>query len=196
MNDIPLPSFWVKAKFRAIAEIVGGGTPSRSNERYFDGDIPWVTPTDVTALDSLWIKETKENISLEGLRKSSANLLPAGTVLLTSRATIGKTAITRLEMCTNQGFVNFICDETLLSNEYLAYWLSAVQPWLYQLARGTTFKEISRSTLAKVQIPLPPISEQRRIVDILRRADDLRRLRREADARMAEFSAALFYARV
>ena len=89
MKEFALPETWTRVKLGDIAEIVGGGTPSRSNRAYFGGDIPWATPTDITSLDTLWIEETAETITEEGLNNSSAKLLPEGTVLMASRATIG-----------------------------------------------------------------------------------------------------------
>ena len=102
-----------------VADIFGGGTPSRAESSYFGGDILWATPTDVTALDDLYIKRTKETLTHDGLSESSAKLLPAGTVLLTSRATIGFTAVSKVPISTNQGFVNFVCGPKL-QPEYLA----------------------------------------------------------------------------
>ena len=174
-----------------ICTIVGGGTPRRGNTAYFDGSIPWATPTDVTALDSLYIERTKEAITEIGLDESSARLVPAGTVLMTSRATIGHTAIAAQPMATNQGFANLICGERVLP-EYVAYWLRGQRERLIQLAGGTTFREISKSTLKKIHIPLPPLDEQRRIVGILNRAAKIERLRARAQERLREFVPALF----
>ncbi len=193
MSEDTLPENWILGKLGDITEIVGGGTPSRDNPLYFAGDIPWVTPTDVTRLNDLWVDETAESITLHGLNNSSSVLLPVGTVLMTSRATIGVTAINRRPMSTNQGFANFICNEQVLFNEYLAYWLPAIKQRLIQLAGGTTFKEISRSSLSKVEIPLPPLPEQRHIVTILREADEIRKLRRRANEKTQEIVLALFY---
>ncbi len=180
-----------KVPLAEVCTIVGGGTPRRSNAAYFNGTIPWATPTDVTGLDSLFIKRTKEGISEIGLSESSARLLPTGTVLMTSRATIGYTAIATQPMATNQGFANLICSERIVP-EYLAYWLRNQRERLIQLAGGTTFREIPKSTLKKVCIPLPPLAEQRRIVDILNRAAKIERLRQQAQALMREFIPALF----
>ena len=174
-----------------VCTIIGGGTPRRSNAAYFDGTIPWATPTDVTALDSLFIEETKETISEVGLNESSARLVPAGTVLMTSRATIGYAAVATRSMATNQGFANLICGRRILP-EYLAYWLRNQREHLIQLAGGTTFRELPKSTLKKVCIPLPPLDEQRRIVGILNRAARIERLRRQAQERLQEFVPALF----
>ena len=163
------PMGWDTAHLGDVCTIVGGGTPHRSNSSYFGGLIPWATPTDVTALSSLLIDITKETITEAGLRKSSARLVPVRTVLLTTRATIGYTAITTVPMATNQGFANLICRNFLLP-EYLAIWLRMWRDYLIQLAGGTTFKEISKSTLKQVKIPLPPLSNQRHFAEIIEKA--------------------------
>ena len=176
-NSQTLPSHWLFVALAEVSEIVGGGTPSRHRDEYFGGDIPWATPSDVTASKDLWLSNTSEYITDLGLQESSAKLLPTGAVLMTSRATVGATAIAARPMATNQGFASFICDGDVLSNEYLAFYLPAIKDRLLQLSGGTTFKEISKSTLAKLRIPLPPLPEQERIVEILRRADEVRQLR-------------------
>lgn len=182
---------WRTARLEDVAQVFGGGTPSRTEQSYFGGGIAWATPTDITKLDQLYISQTKETVSEEGLRNSSTKLLPAGAVLLTSRATIGFTAISTVPICTNQGFINFICGPDLVP-EYLAYWLRTQREKMIRHAGGTTFKEIARGTLRKFEIPFPPLSEQRRIVDLLSRAEGIVRLRREAEKKAAELIPALF----
>ncbi len=171
--------------------MLGGGTPSRQESKFFGGGVAWATPTDVTALDGMYISATRESITEEGLRSSSTKLLPAGAVLLTSRATIGFTAVAAAPICTNQGFVNFICGPDLLP-EFLAYWLRTQKTKMLQHAGGTTFKEIARGTLRKFEIVLPEIEAQRRIVDLLARAEGIVRLRREAQRKAAELIPAIF----
>ena len=171
--------------------MLGGGTPSRQESKFFGGGVPWATPTDVTALDGMYISATRESITEEGLRSSSTKLLPVGAVLLTSRATIGFTAVAAAPICTNQGFVNFICGPDLLP-EFLAYWLRTQKTKMLQHAGGTTFKEIARGTLRKFEIVLPEIEAQRRIVDLLARAEGIVRLRREAEQKAAELIPAIF----
>lgn len=174
-----------------VATIIGGGTPSRSIPDYFGGDIPWVTPTDVTKLEKLHIERTKESITADGLNSSSAKLLPTNSVLLTSRATIGFVAVTTMPMATNQGFINFICKQNLLP-EYLARWLMTQKDTLLQLAGGTTFKEVSKTNVRKLKIPLPPIVEQERIVDVLSNAAGIQRLRKSADNKLKRLAPSLF----
>lgn len=182
---------WRTARLEDVAQVLGGGTPSRTELSYFGGSIAWATPTDITKLDRLYINQTKETVSEEGLRNSSTKLMPAGAVLLTSRATIGFTAISTVPICTNQGFINFICGPDLVP-EYLAYWLRTQRDKMIQHAGGTTFKEIARGTLRKFEIPFPPLPEQRCIVDLLSRAEGIVRLRREAEKKTAELIPALF----
>ena len=164
------PMGWKVARIGDVCTVIGGGTPRRGNEAYFGGPILWATPTDVTALTDLFIARTKESITEMGLRESSARLIPAGAVLLTSRATIGYTAIAARPMATNQGFANLICGDRL-TPEYLACWLRARRDLLERMAGGTTFKEISKLTLKGIEIPLPPLviqGKHARILEILR----------------------------
>ena len=163
------PMGWETAPLGKVCVVVGGGTPRRSNNAYFSGPIPWATPTDVTALAGLAIEKTRETLTETGLGKSSARLVPAGAVLLTSRATIGFTAIAAVPMATNQGFANLICGERLIP-EFLAIWLRLRRDRLIQLAGGSTFKEISKSTLKKIEIPVPPLERQYRFGRVAARA--------------------------
>ncbi len=159
------PMGWDTAHLGDVCTMVGGGTPRRSNSFYFGGPIPWATPTDVTALSSLFIGATKETITEIALRESSARLVPARTILLTSRATIGYTAVATAPMANNQGFINLTCGDRLLP-EYLANWLPLRRDYLLHLAGGTTFKEISKSVVKQVRVPLPPIGVQRSFAGI------------------------------
>lgn len=161
-SDIPLGE---------VADIVGGGTPSRDKKEYWGRGLPWVTPSDITSAKIKNIVKTKEQISEEGLKKSSAKLLPKGTVMMSSRATIGECAINRVPMATNQGFANFICKD-LTYNEFLYYLLKFNKPQLEQLSSGSTFKEISKKSLKTFRINLPPYIEQTKIATILTSVDD------------------------
>ena len=163
-TGIGLPDGWAVRTLGEVTDIFKGGTPKRNVEKYFQGDIAWAIPTDITKLNgALYIDDTATHISEEALGKSSARLLPAGTVLLTSRATIGKVAITKVPIATNQGFANFLCKEEI-ANVFLAYYLRSITDLLISLGGGTTFLEVTKTTLLNVEIPLPPLPEQHRIV--------------------------------
>ena len=162
-----IPAHWESKRLGHISTIFKGGTPKRNVDRYFQGDLPWARPVDVTALKgALYIHDTEIHISGEALSKSAARQLPPGTVLLTSRATIGEIAITTVPMATNQGFANFVCNEQLL-NIYLAYYLRAIKNLLISLGSGSTYLEVTKGTLVGVAIPLPPLSEQKQIANFL-----------------------------
>ena len=160
-----LPKGWEWKQLGDISKLIGGGTPKRNMNEYWDnGNIVWLSPTDLGKIgDIIYISDSKDKITQLGLDKSSAKLLPVGTVLYSSRATIGKIAINTIEVSTNQGFTNFICNENL-NNKYLAYILSRFTPEITSLSNSTTFKEVSKTSLKKFQIPLPALQEQKRIV--------------------------------
>ncbi|HMN12807.1 MAG TPA: restriction endonuclease subunit S [Bellilinea sp.] len=168
----PLPVDWIVRSISEIANISGGGTPSTKVEMYWDGDIPWLTPSDVTAFFRLHIDHSRRYISHAGLENSSAKLMPAGTVLMTSRATIGEVVICDVPMATNQGFINIVADPKTLHNEYLAYWIHWRKDQLRELGKGTTFLEISKGVFKSVSLPLPPLPEQRRIAAVLNTIHD------------------------
>lgn len=157
---------WKLDKIGNICQVISGGTPSRNVLEYFGGDIAWFTPTEIPKNKIEEVILSEENITELGLKKSSAKVLPKGTVLLTSRATIGMIAIAGKEITTNQGFANFICNDKVLNNWYLAYWLNSKVGLIKSLSSGTTFKEISKTTIRNLQIPLPPLEEQKQIADL------------------------------
>ena len=164
-------SNWKMVKLGEVTDIIKGGTPSRNVEKYFRGEIAWAIPSDITALDNaLYINDTDTHITEEALSNSAAILLPIGTVLLTSRATIGDTVINTVPMATNQGFANFICHEKL-SNVFLAYYLRHIKEKLNDLASGSTFKEITKGTLLQIEIPNIPLTEQQAIAEVLSDVD-------------------------
>ena len=125
MNQIDkkdLPKGWILTELENTCELIGGGTPSRKNLEYFDGDILWLTPTEISQNCVIKINDSREKITKLGLEKSSAKIIPIGAVLLTSRASIGYVAIAGKPLTTNQGFASFVCNESI-HNFYLAYWL-------------------------------------------------------------------------
>jgi type I restriction enzyme S subunit len=163
-NELPsLPKNWVWARLEEIGVVASGGTPSTSVPEYFDGDVPWITPVDLSKFSGKLIQRGRRNISEKGLRSSSAVLLPAGTILFSSRAPIGYVAIAANPVATNQGFKNLILHEGIF-NEYVFYYLKASKKLAESYGSGTTFREVSASRFRLIPIPLPPYNEQRRIV--------------------------------
>ena len=160
-----IPPTWTWLRLGDVGAIVGGGTP-KSGERSFwaDGDdIPWLTPADMRSQGSRYVSRGNRDITSEGLERSSAQLLPAGAVLFSSRAPIGHVGIAANPLSTNQGFkscVPYIAD----MSEYLYLFLKQAGPGIDEQATGTTFKEISGKELALIPIPVPPLAEQHRIV--------------------------------
>jgi len=174
---------WPRLPLEDIAEIFGGSTPRRNRDEFWNGDIPWVTPTDLPKAGEgiADLADTTERITQEGLRSCAAKLLPVGTVLFSSRASIGKIGIAAVPLATNQGFVNFVPRDRL-DSRYLAYCLQFQTNEIAALAGSTTFKEVSRAAVKKFRIPVPTISEQKRIVEVLDQADTLRKQRAKAAA--------------
>lgn len=184
---------WTTVPLAEAAEIRGGATPRRGNPEYWNGDIPWLTPTDLPPVGAgiTNVQETADSITEEGLDSCSASLLPRGAVLFSSRASIGKVGIAGVPLATNQGFANFI-PRNGVGSRYLAWCLSHHARQIARLAGSTTFKEVTKRSLRRFPIPLPPPSEQCRIVEILDEVDRLRQLRSEADDKLERLLPALF----
>ena len=159
-----------------IGEIISGGTPSTSNDNYWNGNISWITPADLSNYKEKYISRGKRNISIEGLENSSAKIICKGSVLFSSRAPIGYVVISEKEVTTNQGFKS-ISPYIENSEHYIYYFLLAEKENISLKASGTTFKELSGTEFGKIFFPLPPLSEQRRIVEkieeLLALVDDL-----------------------
>ena len=179
-------------KLGECAEIHSGSTPRTNNPDFWDGDITWVTPKDLSKLKSKFISKTESKITQLGFDSCSTKLLPENSVLFSSRAPIGHVAINTIPMCTNQGFKSFVRKADLLDSQYLYYWLKANKEYLQDLGVGATFKEISKTVIANVEIPLPPLAEQRRIASILDQADELRQKRQQAIEKLDQLLQATF----
>lgn len=158
-----LPEGWIETTLGEIGKIVSGGTPSTSVAQYWGNEINWISPVDLSGYKKKYIVKGGKSISKLGLQNSSAKLMPAGSVLFSSRAPIGYVAIANSELSTNQGFKSVIPFNCVF-NEYLYYYLKSAKKQAEDLASGTTFKEISLSNFSKLPIPLPPLPEQHRIV--------------------------------
>ncbi len=149
-----VPKGWRVVLFGEIVEVRGGSTPKTENPTYWNGDIPWITPKDLTTSDRIHFSKTSRYITQAGLESISKNLLPSGSVLLSSRAPIGYVAINDVPMATNQGFINIICSNQI-SNLFLFFWLKFNKERLLSFANGTTFQELSKSSFKKIKLILP-----------------------------------------
>jgi type I restriction enzyme M protein len=146
--------------------IESGGTPDSKNEEYWNGDINWTTLADLPADNHITeINSTKRRITVSGLKNSSAKLLPINSVLVSSRATIGRIATNSVELATNQGFKNIVIkDSNSVNYKYVALALTNKIDEMIGMANGGTFAEISKSSFSKIKIPLPPLEIQEQIV--------------------------------
>lgn len=162
-----------KVLIKDIAEVVNGSTPSTKENSYWDGNIPWITPKDLSAFSGRYISSGERNITKEGYLSCSTTLVPKNTILLTSRAPIGYLAIAKNDLCTNQGFKSLICNQSKVLPLYLFYWLSTKIEFLKSISGGATFKELSKTSLENVVMDLPNIVQQQHIVDTIGTIDDL-----------------------
>jgi len=183
---------WEEYKISDIADVIGGGTPSTSNSSYWNGNIPWLTPRDLTGYSKIYISKGERNITSDGLRNSAAKLLPKGTVLLTSRAPIGYVAIAKNEISTNQGFKSLILKEDYANSEFVYYWIRSNIDYLQSIGTGTTFAEISGSVVKEISISLPSISLQKSISSILSSLDDKIDLLHRQNATLEKMAETLF----
>ena len=160
-----------KVKLGSVCTIVSGSTPKSSCPEYWGGSIKWVTPAEISD-ETHYIEDTERHITEEGMRSCHLRMMPLGTVLLSSRAPIGKTAITKSPMCCNQGFKNLICSNSI-SNEYLYHFLNTKTDELKSIGRGATFKEISKKQVESITIDLPALDEQDRRTTVLNQIEGL-----------------------
>src|SRR5690606_18909183 len=137
------PKGWPIEPIENVAEIVSGATPRTDNPKYWDGTIRWVTPKELSDVEGIYIAETERHITEAGLKSCAATILPPGSVLFSSRAPIGHTAICTTSMATNQGFKSFIPKRNRLDAHYLLTWLRLRRHFLEGLGTGATFKEVS-----------------------------------------------------
>lgn len=161
-----LPSGWRWARLEAVCKVASGSTPRTGVSEYWDGDIPWVTPTDLGRLDRPVLAATERRITAAGLASCAAQVVPPGTVIMSSRAPIGHLAVAEVACCTNQGCKSFVPTESV-DTWYLYFALKTAVPELKALGSGATFTEISKTAVELFEIPVPPLSEQQRIAAIL-----------------------------
>lgn len=177
---------WRRVKLSDIGSIIGGATPSTSKEIYYGGDIPWLTPKDLSNFHDRYIDRGERNITKEGLDSCSAQLLPAGSVLFSSRAPIGYVAIAENPIATNQGFKSVIPNPDKVDSLFLYYLLIYNKSNIEAMGSGTTFKEVSGATMKNIEVELPSLEEQKRIAGILGVLDDKIELNRRINANLEE----------
>ncbi|MCK4431719.1 MAG: restriction endonuclease subunit S [Candidatus Aminicenantes bacterium] len=166
-----IPVDWEVARIGDTCEVVGGSTPLTTTKEFWDGDIPWAIPTDITKLKGNIISITEKIITERGLSNCAARLLPVGSILLTSRATIGECAINSKSMATNQGFASLICKDKVY-NWFIFYRIKYMRKEIERLGSGSTFNEVSKKSIRELKIPIPPLSEQKKIAEILTSMDE------------------------
>ena len=163
---------WEQRKLGELADIVGGGTPSTGVSEYWDGDIDWYAPAEIT--DQIFINSSQRKITAEGFAHSSARMLPEGTVLFTSRAGIGKTAILQRKGCTNQGFQSIIPHKDVLISYFIFSRTEELKEYGETIGAGSTFVEVSGKQMAEMELMMPPtIDEQRQIGTYFHNLDNL-----------------------
>ena len=175
---------WTVCQIGDVCKVVNGGTPKSNVSAYWGGDVNWLTPKEMGQMDGRFIAETTRRITSDGLKNSSANIVPPNSIILSTRAPIGHLAINETPMAFNQGCRGLVASSRL-DVLFLYHYLYANKEKLNDLGTGTTFKELSSSALKAFQIPLPPLEEQNRIVAILDEAfEGLDRARANAEANL------------
>ena len=163
---------WEQRKLGDLAEIVGGGTPSTSIDLYWDGEIDWYAPAEIG--DQIYLESSQRKITEEGLNKSSAKMLPVGTVLFTSRAGIGKTAILQKESCTNQGFQSIVPNKVKLDSYFIFTRSEELKRYGETVGAGSTFVEVSGKQMANMELMMPmTMQEQQKIGAYFSKIDHL-----------------------
>lgn len=157
---------WERKTLGEVCEVVNGGTPKTSVAKYWGGEYCWITPAEMGKRESPYVDDTERKLTDEGRRNSSARMLPPNSVILSSRAPIGHLVINTKPMATNQGCKSLI-PSNQLNHKFLFYYLKSIVELLESLGTGATFKELSGGKLKEVSIPIPPLTEQKRIVALL-----------------------------
>lgn len=166
---------WPMVAIKDCCTVIGGATPKREVEEYWDNnDVPWITPKDISKINGMYLDDAPEYISNKGFKSCAAHKLPAGSLLLTSRAPIGNVAISNKEMATNQGFKSLIPSERV-DVKYLYFCMLFSAKRLDNAGNGATFKEVSKKIVEEFKIPLPLLETQKQIATVLEKSDQLRK---------------------
>ena len=183
-------SKWEYKKLGEVCTVVSGSTPKTQVEEFWNGSHYWITPAELDG--STYVSKSERLITDAAIEKTNLTLLPVGTVLLSSRAPIGKVAITTVPMYCNQGFKNLICSDTIY-NKYLYWFLKVNTEYLNSLGRGATFKEISKTIVENIKIPLYSLADQQRIVAELDCLNEMIALKQEQLKEFDKLAQSIFY---
>ena len=173
-----------------ICDVVSGSTPKTNIAEYWGGDLKWITPAELDD-DTYIIKDTVRKLTELGVKKTGLSSFPEGTVILSSRAPIGKVAIAGCEMYCNQGFKNLVCSEKI-NNRYLYWFLKGSTEYLNSLGRGATFKEISKQIVSSIQINVPSLEQQEKVAVQLEKVNTVIRFRKQQLEKLDELVKARF----
>ncbi|EER47015.1 Type I restriction-modification system, S subunit/Type I restriction modification DNA specificity [Actinobacillus minor NM305] len=184
-------SSWELKKLSEVADIIGGATPKSDVDEYFNGDIPWITPKDLSGYKNRYISKGERNITKLGLENSSAKLLPKGAVLFTSRAPIGYVAIADNEVSTNQGFKSLVLKDGNIP-EFFYYLLKHNIPLFEARATGSTFKEVSGQVVKNTELLIPSIDIQKKIVDLVSPLDEKIELNTQINQTLEQIAQTIF----
>lgn len=186
-----IPENWEILEVEKFAEVIGGGTPSTKDSENFGGDIPWLTPRDLSNFNDRYVKNGERNITEKGLQSSGTKLLPKDSILLTSRAPVGYLAIAQNDLTTNQGFKSLVPKENA-DSLFLYYLLKNDVNRLKSHATGSTFQELSGSTLKKIMYAMPPLPEQKKIAEVLGTLDEKIELNRKMNKTLEQIGQSIF----
>lgn len=183
----------ISCKLSDLVEVKNGSTPSTTRSDFYNGNIVWITPKDLSNIKSKFIYSSERKITKAGFDSCSTSLLPIGSVLLSSRAPIGLLAICAVETCTNQGFKNLVVKKDKLHNEYLYYWLKTKVKYIDSLGTGTTFKEVSKGVIENLVIELPKdLKDQQKIASVLSALDSKIELNNRINAELESMAKTLY----
>jgi len=183
----------ISCKLNELVEVKNGSTPSTARNDFYDGNIVWITPKDLSINKSKFVYSSERKITKAGFESCSTSLLPIGSVLLSSRAPIGLLAICAVETCTNQGFKNLVVKKDKIHNEYLYYWLKTKVKYIDSLGTGTTFKEVSKGVIENLIIEIPKdLKDQQKIASVLSALDSKIELNNRINAEFEAMAKTLY----
>jgi type I restriction enzyme S subunit len=179
-NPIKNERGWTIKKIFEVSEVVSGSTPDTTNADYWGGTIKWITPAELIDGDNYYYSDTKRKITESGSKSIGGRLFPKDTVMLTTRAPIGKVAIAGDKMSSNQGFKNLLCDKKQLNPIYMYVLLLSKKKYLNDLGTGATFKEISKKTVENIEIAVPSLDLQNKFASIVEMIESIREHQKES----------------